>query len=84
MERENKTTASQDRWTNRSQNEKELIQARHCLEEALARDRVKERKLRTRRLIVHGAVLEKVAPVTRDMDEKELQCFLEQQLARHT
>ena len=31
--------------------EKELIQTRHRLEEARARDRVKERKARTRRLI---------------------------------
>ena len=31
--------------------EKKLLQAQHRLEEAQARDRVKERKMRTRRLI---------------------------------
>ena len=42
--------------------EKKLLQAKHRLEEAHARDRVKERKARTRRLIQEGAVLEKVLP----------------------
>ena len=37
--------------------EKKLLQAKHRLEEAQARDRVKERKARTRRLIQEGAVL---------------------------
>ena len=36
--------------------EKKLLQAKHRLEEAQARDRVKERKARTRRLIQEGAV----------------------------
>ena len=40
--------------------EKKLLQAQHRLEEAQARDRVKERKARTRRLIQEGAILEKV------------------------
>ena len=35
--------------------EKKLLQAQHRLEEAQARDRVKERKARTRRLIQGGA-----------------------------
>ena len=39
--------------------EKKLLQAKHRLEEAQARDRVKERKARTRRLIQEGAVLER-------------------------
>ena len=39
--------------------EKEFIQAKHRLEEAEARNRVKERKTRTRRLIQEGAILEK-------------------------
>ena len=39
--------------------EKKLLQAQHRLEEAQARDRVKERKARTRRLIQEGAILEK-------------------------
>ena len=38
--------------------EKKLLQAKHRLEEAQARDRVKERKARTRRLIQEGAVIE--------------------------
>ena len=42
--------------------EKKLIQAQHRLEEAQARNRVKERKARTRRLIQEGAILEKVLP----------------------
>ena len=48
-------------------NEKELIQARHQLEEAQARDRVKERKARTRRLIQEGAILEKAFPAAAAM-----------------
>ena len=41
---------------------KEELQAKHRLEEAQMRDRVKERKARTRRLIQEGAVLEKAFP----------------------
>ena len=48
-------------------NEKKLIQARHRLEEVQARDRVKQRKARTRRLIQEGAVLEKALPQTVSM-----------------
>ena len=53
--------------------EKKLLQAKHRLEEAQARDRVKERKARTRRLIQEGAVLEKAYPkvVTMNLDELE-------------
>ena len=42
--------------------EKELLQAKHRLKEAQMRDRYKERKARTRRLIQEGAILEKVFP----------------------
>ncbi len=42
--------------------EKKLLQAKHRLEEAEMRDRQKERKARTRRLIQEGAILEKVFP----------------------
>ncbi len=45
-----------------NEDEKKLLQARHRLEEAQARDRQKERKQRTRRLIQEGAVLESVWP----------------------
>ena len=43
-------------------NEKKLLQAKHRLEETQARNREKERKERTRRLIQEGAILEKVFP----------------------
>lgn len=49
-------------------NEKKLLQAKHRLEEAQARDRVKERKARTRRLIQEGAILEKVFPFILSME----------------
>ena len=45
-----------------AEEEKKLLQAKHRLEEAQARDRVKERKDRTRRLIQEGAIMEKVFP----------------------
>ena len=53
--------------------EKKLLQAKHRLEEAQARDRVKERKARTRRLIQEGAILEKAMPEVRGMDLSELE-----------
>ena len=56
-------------------NEKKLVQARHRLEEAQARDRVKQRKARTRRLIQEGAVL-KALPQTVSMDLNELETYL--------
>ena len=61
-------------------NEKELIQARHRLEEAQARDHVKERKARTRRLIQEGAILEKVFPAAAAMELMELETELERRL----
>ena len=57
--------------------EKRLIQARHRLEEAQARDRVKERKARTRRLIQEGAVLESAMPQVRDKALDELGSYLQ-------
>ena len=59
-----------------TENEKKLIQARHRLEEAQARDRVKERKSRTRRLIQEGAILEKVFPLAMGMDLTKLEDVL--------
>ena len=56
--------------------EKKLLQAKHRLEEAQARDRVKQRKARTRRLIQEGAVLEKALPQTASMDLNELEVYL--------
>ena len=59
-----------------TEEEKKLLQARHRLEEAQARDRVKERKGRTRRLIQEGAVLEKAFPAVTGMDLTELEDVL--------
>ena len=55
--------------------EKKLLQAKHRLEEAQARDRVKERKARTRRLIQEGAVLEKVLPEVQAVGLDNLEDF---------
>ena len=58
------------------ENEKKLLQAKHRLEEAQARDRVKERKVRTRQLIQKGAILEKAMPKTNGMSLEELENYL--------
>lgn len=57
-------------------NEKKLLQAQHRLEEAQMRNRDKERKARTRRLIQVGAILEKVYPAAAEMDLEKLEDFL--------
>lgn len=57
-------------------NEKKLLQAKHRLEEAEMRDRQKDRKARTRRLIQEGAILEKVFPQAAMMSLEELEDFL--------
>ena len=59
-----------------TENEKKLLQAKHRLEEAEMRDRQKERKARTRRLIQEGAILEKVLPQTTQMALEQLEDFL--------
>ena len=56
--------------------EKDFIQAKHRPEEALARNRVKERKARTHRLIQEGAVLEKIIPQVRQMSLEQLEGYL--------
>lgn len=56
--------------------DKKLLQAKHRLEEAEMRDRNKERKARTRRLIQEGAILEKVFPNVASMSLDELEDFL--------
>ena len=61
--------------------EKALLQAQHRLEEAQARNRVKERKARTRRLIQTGAILEKVLPEVRTMEPTVLEDYLFRRLA---
>ncbi len=57
-------------------NEKKLLQAQHRLEEAQMRNRDKERKARTQRLIQEGAILEKVFPTAATMNLEELEDFL--------
>ena len=52
---------------------KKLLQAKHRLEEAEMRDRQKERKARTRRLIQAGAILEKIYPESKSMNPTELE-----------
>ena len=59
-----------------TEEEKKLLQAKHRMEEVQARDRVKERKARTRRLIQEGAILEKVFPATMGIDLTELEDVL--------
>lgn len=59
-----------------TETEKKLLQAKHRLEEAEMRDRQKERKLRTRRLIQEGAVLEKIFPQAALISLDELEKYL--------
>lgn len=59
-----------------TENEKKLLQTKHRLEEAEMRDRQKERKARTRRLIQEGAILEKALPQTTQMTLEQLEDFL--------
>ena len=63
--------------------EKKSLQAKHRMEEAQARNREKERKPRTRRLIQEGAVLEIAFPEAKEMSMKELEAFLKVHLQRH-
>ena len=62
--------------------EKKLIQAQHRLEEAQARNRVKERKIRTRRLIQEGAILEKVLPEVQTIELSELEGYLSRKIGK--
>ena len=56
--------------------EKEILQAKRRAESAEARNRVKERKVRTRRLIQEGAILEKVFPQASTMELTRLEAAL--------
>ena len=56
--------------------EKDFIQAKHRLEEAQARIRVKERAARTHRLIQERAILEKAMPQVRQMSLEQLEGYL--------
>ncbi len=56
--------------------EKDYLQVKHRTEEAQARNRVKERKVRTHRLIQEGAILEKAMPEVRQMSLEQLEGYL--------
>lgn len=60
--------------------QKQLLQAQHRLEEAQARDRAKERRARTRRLIQTGAILESLFPEFRTMELDGVKRELERRL----
>lgn len=63
-----------------TENEKKLLQAKHRLEQAQNRNREKERKARTRRLIQEGAILEKVLPNITAMELDDLELYLRSNL----
>ena len=63
-----------------TEQEKKLLQVKHRMEEAEARNRKKERSIRTRRLIQEGAILESVFPQVQHMDLEALKENLEQRL----
>jgi len=63
-----------------TEQEKKLLQAKHRREEAEARNRKKERSIRTRRLIQEGAILESVFPQAQHMELEALKAILEKQL----
>ena len=59
-----------------TENEKKLIQAKHRLEQAENRNRKKERTERNHRLIVEGAILEKLLPEIKTMDFTDIEEYL--------
>lgn len=63
--------------------EKKLLRAQHRLEEVQARNRVKERKARTRRLIQTGAILEKVLSEVRNMEPPLMEEYLLRRMKRN-
>ena len=63
-----------------TEQEKKLLQAKHRMEEAEARNRKKERSARARRLIQEGAILESVFPQAQHMDLEALKAILEKRL----
>ena len=66
---------------NMTEDEKKLLQAKHRQEAVEARNRQKERKQRTRRLIQQGAILENVFPEAQIMDLDNLKMELERRLS---
>ncbi len=63
-----------------TEQEKKLLQTKRRMEEAEARNRKKERNIRTRRLIQEGAILESVFPQAQHMDLEVLKAILEKRL----
>lgn len=59
-----------------TEDEKRLIQAKHRLQQAENRNRTKERKERNHRLIVEGAILEKILPEIKTMNLTEIEGYL--------
>ena len=66
---------------NMTEDEKKLLQAEHRQVAVEARNRQKERKQRTRRLIQQGAILENVFPEAQIMDLDNLKMELERRLS---
>ena len=66
---------------NMTEDERKLLQAKHRQEAVEARNRQKERKQRTRRLIQQGAILENVFPEAQIMDLDNLKMELERRLS---
>ena len=66
---------------NMTEDEKKLLQAKHRQEAVEARNRQKERKQRTRKLIQQGAILENVFPEAQIMDLDNLKMELERRLS---
>lgn len=64
-----------------TEDEKKLLQAKHRQEAVEARNRQKERKQRTRRLIQQGAILENLFPEAQIMDLDNLKMELERRLS---
>ena len=56
--------------------EKKQLQEKHRQQEAEARKKLHERKIRTRRLIEHGAILESFYPEAVNMDGETLKAAL--------
>ena len=60
--------------------EKKLMQAKHRLEQAENRNRKKERTERNHRLIVEGAILEKLLPEIKTIDFTDIERYLLEKL----
>ena len=63
-----------------TEDEKKYLQAQHRMEAIEARNRQKERKARTRRLIQMGAVLESVFPEVQTMELDDVKIELKKRL----